>query len=274
MERGSRTCDYQGLSRRQNIRAPIAHPREPGGREWSGIYLESTEDEQWGVLPLECTRVKDAMTRSVSVVTPLTEIAEAAQLMKSLDLGALVVCKGSTLVGTLCDRDIALANAPPSAAIQEVMIYNQAYCIETDLLIDAQDMIRAQELTALPVRDSSGLLSGIVMKAIGTTAIGFFVVPLILGCGLSVAWSADVTPTPPPPLESRPDNPQGPTAPPPSRIDPGIERRPQTIPDPRSAVTPPIVDPKMAIDPETAPPAMEKLKPDGSKEPPRNPSPR
>jgi hypothetical protein len=245
-----------------------------GGRERSGIYLESTEDEQLGVLPHQCIRVKDAMTRSVSVVTPLTEIAEAVQLMKSLDIGALLVCNGSTLVGTLCDRDIAMANAPPSAAIQEVMTYSPAYCIETDLLIDAEDMMRGQELTALPVRDSSGLLSGIVMKAIGTTAIGFFVVPLILGCGLSVAWSADVTPVPPPPLESRPNNPQGPTAPPPSRIDPGIERRPQTILDPRSAVIPPIVDPKMAIDPETVPPATGKSKPDGSKQLPSKPLPR
>ena len=103
------------------------------GRERSGIYLESTEDEQLGVLPHQCTRGKDAMTRSVSVVTPLTEIAEAVQLMKSLDVGALLVCNGSTLVGTLCDRDIAMANAPPSAAIQEVMTYSPAYCIETDL---------------------------------------------------------------------------------------------------------------------------------------------
>ena len=165
-------------------------PTRTGGRERSGIYLESTEDEQWGVLPHECTRIKDA-----------------------------------------------------------------------------------RGLTALPVRDSRGLLSGIVMKAKGTTVIFLFLAPLIIAVGLSVAWSADVTPAPPP-LGSRPENPQGPTAPPPSRIDPGIERRPQTIPDPRSAVTPPIVDPKMAIDPETAPPAMEKLKPGGSKEPPRNPSPR
>jgi hypothetical protein len=165
-------------------------PTRTGGRERSGIYLESTEDEQWGVFPHECTRIKDA-----------------------------------------CG------------------------------------------LTALPVRDSRGLLSGIVMKAKGTTVIFLFLAPLIIAFGLSVAWSADVTPAPPP-LGSRPENPQGPTAPPPSRIDPGIERRPQTIPDPRSAVTPPIVDPKMAIDPETAPPAMEKLKPGGSKEPARNPSPR
>ncbi len=87
----------------------------------------------------------------------------------------------------------------------------------------------------------------------------------------SPAWPADVTPIPPP-LESRPDNPQGLTTPPPSRIDPGIERRPKTIPHPRSAITPPIVDPKMAIDPETAPPATGKTKPGGTNQPPSNPS--
>ena len=89
-------------------------------------------------------------------------------------------------------------------------------------------------------------------------------VPLFVAFWHSAAWPADVTPVPHP-LESRPDNP------PPSRIDPGIERRPLTIPDPRSAVTPPHVDPKMAIDPETAAPATKKTKP-GSNEPPSKPS--
>ena len=190
------------MDKEENVRRPMTvtpskpssndrPPMRTGGREWLGIYLESTEDQQWEVLSHECTRIKDA-----------------------------------------------------------------------------------RGLTALPVRDSSRLLSGTVMTAMGTMAIILFVVPLMLAVGLSVAWSADITPVPPSPLESRPANPQGPTALPPSSIDPGIERRPQTIPHPRSAVTPPIVDPKMAIDPETAPPAMEKLKPGGSKEPPRNPSPR
>jgi hypothetical protein len=43
------------------------------------------------------------------------------------------------------------------------------------------------------------------------------------------------------------------------------ERLLQTIPDPRSAVTSPNVDPKMAIDPETAPSATEKTEPGGSR---------
>ena len=38
---------------------------------------------------------------------PPYEIREAVRLMKVLDVGALIVCNGRTLVGTLSDRDIA-----------------------------------------------------------------------------------------------------------------------------------------------------------------------
>ena len=242
-------------------------------RKRSGIYLESTEAEQLGVLPHQCTCVKEAMSHSVSVVTPWTTIREVVHLMKSLDVGAVIVCNGRALVGTLCDRDIALANAPPSEVIHKVMTPDPVYCFENDLLIDAHAMMRARGLTALPVRDSTGLLSGIVMRAAGTTVLSLLLLPVIIACWFSAAWSADVTPAPPA-LESRPQQPQGPSTPPPSRIDPGIERRPQTIPDPRSAVIPPKVDPKMAIDPETAPPATEKTNPGGSNIPPIKPLPR
>ena len=94
--------------------------------------------------------------------------------------------------------------------------------------------------------------------------IFLLLVPLIMAGWLSSAWSADITPAPPPPQKVLPETQQAPNTPPPSRIDPGIERRPQTVPDPRSAVVPPKVDPKMAIDPETAPPATEKTKPGSS----------
>jgi len=64
-------------------------------------------------------------------------------------------------------------------------------------------------------------------------------VPLVMAGWLSVAWSADVTPAPLPLGTLPPENPQSPKSPPPSRIDPGIDRRPQTVPDPRSSVVPP-----------------------------------
>lgn len=135
-------------------------------RKRSGIYLESTEAEQLGVLPHECTQVKDAMSRSVTIVTPLTEIEEAVRLMKSLGVGAVIVCHDSMLVGTLSDRDIALANAPPSEPIHKVMTHESVYCYEDDLLLDVHAMMRARGLTALPVRDINGLFSGIVTRTI------------------------------------------------------------------------------------------------------------
>ena len=146
-------------SKRSNIDRPQRRKR-------SGIYLESTEAEQLGVLPHECIRVKDAMSRSVTTVTPLTEIGEAVWLMKSLGVGAVIVCRGSTLFGTLSDRDIALANAPSSEPIHKVMTPDPVYCYENDLLHDVHAMMRARGLTALPVRDFSGHFLGIVMRTV------------------------------------------------------------------------------------------------------------
>ena len=138
----------------------------PQRRKRSGIFLESTEAEQLGVLSHECTRVKDAMSRSVTIVTPLTEIGEAVRLMKSLGIGAVIVCHDSRLVGTLSDRDIALANALPSEPIHNVMTHESVYCYENNLLLDIHAMMRERSLTALPVRDFSGCFSGIVMRTV------------------------------------------------------------------------------------------------------------
>jgi signal-transduction protein with cAMP-binding, CBS, and nucleotidyltransferase domain len=136
-------------------------------RKRSGIHLESTNAEQLGILPHECILVKNAMSRSMSVVTPLTEIREAVRLMKSLDVGALVVCNGSALVGILFDRDIALANTGPLKPIHKVMTVNPSFCFENDLLVDVHAMMHARGLTALPVRDFSGRFSGIVRRPLG-----------------------------------------------------------------------------------------------------------
>lgn len=92
----------------------------------------------------------------------------------------------------------------------------------------------------------------------------------------SLGFAADVIPPAQlpekgagPPPATTPEDPSqsgGPVIPP-SKMDPGIERRPSGIPDPRSAVPPPNVDPKMSVNPETAPPAKDALKPRRSEEP-------
>jgi predicted transcriptional regulator len=138
----------------------------PQSRKQFDLNLESTEAERLGLLQAECIRVKDAMSRSVTIVTPWTEVGEAVQLMKSLGVGAVIVCNGSTLVGTLSNRDIAMMDASPSAPIYKVIISDSAYCDENDLLLNVHTMMRAHGLTALAVRDFSGRFSGIVMRTV------------------------------------------------------------------------------------------------------------
>ena len=100
---------------------------------------------------------------------------------------------------------------------------------------------------------------------------------MALFAGLTVAvWIAMLVPVevaaadvvPPAPLPEKgsganagltPENPSesGTPAIPPSKIDPGIQQRPPTIPDPRAAVPPPNVDPNMSRDPESTPPGTK-----------------
>lgn len=105
----------------------------------------------------------------------------------------------------------------------------------------------------------------------------FSIAGLLVGLlASSIGFAADVIPPAPlpekgsgPPPTTAPEDPSqsGTPAIPPSKIDPGIERRPSAIPDPRSAVPPPNVDPNMSVNPETAPPAKDALKPHKGEEP-------
>ena len=65
--------------------------------------------------------------------------------------------------------------------------------------------------------------------------------------------------------ESHPGEPGPPSTmptPPPSSIDPGIQKLPESVPDPKAAIPPPVVDPEMAIDPETRRRESEEVPPD------------
>ena len=72
------------------------------------------------------------------------------------------------------------------------------------------------------------------------------------------ALAADIIPAPPaqaPPSQPPAEPPKPDVAP--SPRDPGMVKQPETLPHPDSVVNPPVVDPKMAINPETGSPAVE-----------------
>jgi hypothetical protein len=72
--------------------------------------------------------------------------------------------------------------------------------------------------------------------------------------------------SPPATAQEKPSQSDAPAIPP-SKLDPGIERRPSAVPDPRSAVPPPNVDPNMSVNPETSPAAKDAIKPRKGEEP-------
>lgn len=81
---------------------------------------------------------------------------------------------------------------------------------------------------------------------------------LLIVASLAVApsFAADIIPAPEPPAQA-PSQPPAERSQPdvaPSPRDQGMVKQPDTIPHPDSVVTPPVVDPKMAINPEEASP--------------------
>ncbi|XMB85887.1 CBS domain-containing protein [Mycoplasmatota bacterium WC44] len=67
-------------------------------------------------------KVRDIMTRNVSYVTVKSDITEAVNIMKSIDVGLVPVCDdNNNLVGVITDRDIVLRSvAEPNNANQHV----------------------------------------------------------------------------------------------------------------------------------------------------------
>ena len=53
-------------------------------------------------------QLSEIITRNVETIGPETSVKEAAQRMRSLDVGSLPVCDGRRLLGMVTDRDITI----------------------------------------------------------------------------------------------------------------------------------------------------------------------
>jgi CBS domain-containing protein len=130
------------------------------------LYLESRIDEDLGVLPGEVRRVKHVMSSALTVVSPDTSLDDAISLMAAMNVPVMVVFEGTSLVGILTDRDLALRGqsgiTPRSSTVADLMRDHVPYCHEDDLLTDAQALMRVAEMDWMPVLDRTGRLAGIV----------------------------------------------------------------------------------------------------------------
>ena len=112
-------------------------------------------------------QVRDVMTKGAECVRPANSLQEAAQRMKSLDVGPLPVCDNDRLVGLITDRDIAVRAVaegcdPRTTTVQNVMTPDVLYCFEEQDVEEAAQLMCEHQVRRLVVLNHDKRLVGIV----------------------------------------------------------------------------------------------------------------
>ena len=112
-------------------------------------------------------QVSQILTREVETIRPDTTVREAAQRMRSMDVGSLPVCDGRRLLGMVTDRDITIrvtaegrdaANTP----VQEAMTPDVTFVFEDQDVQEAARVMRERQIRRLPVVNREKHLVGII----------------------------------------------------------------------------------------------------------------
>jgi len=119
-------------------------------------------------------KIRDVMTRGVTVIAPEATVEQAAEKMKALDVGILPVCEGDRVIGTVTDRDItiratALGLNPKSAHVREVMTPDVIHCAEDHDVREAARLMEEHQVRRLVVLGKDQKLRGIV--SLGDVAV-------------------------------------------------------------------------------------------------------
>ncbi len=112
-------------------------------------------------------KLKDVMSRSVESVDPESTLQDAAQKMRSMDVGALPVCQRDRLVGMITDRDItvravAQGEDPKQCCVSDAMTSELIYCFEDEDVEKAAKLMEEKQIRRLAVLDRNHRLCGMV----------------------------------------------------------------------------------------------------------------
>jgi CBS domain-containing protein len=118
-------------------------------------------------------QVSQILTREVETIRPETPVREAAQRMRSMDVGSLPVCDGRHLLGMVTDRDITIritaeGRDPANTPVQAAMTPDVAYVFEDQDVTEAARIMQDRQIRRLPVLSRDKQLVGIV--ALGDVA--------------------------------------------------------------------------------------------------------
>jgi len=112
-------------------------------------------------------KVSEVMTHHVVCTRPDATLQEAAERMKSLDVGSMPVCDNDRLVGILTDRDITIrataqGQNPSGALVRDVMTPETIHCFDDQDVAEAAHLMRENQIRRLLVLNQDKRLVGIV----------------------------------------------------------------------------------------------------------------
>jgi len=115
-------------------------------------------------------QISHIMNRNVRVVRPDANVRQAAQEMKSLDVGALPVCDGQSLLGMITDRDIAIravaeSKDPQNTRVSDIMSPEVVWCFEDASTEEVAAKMADHQVRRIPVVNRQKKLVGVVALA-------------------------------------------------------------------------------------------------------------
>jgi len=112
-------------------------------------------------------KIKEIMSCNVQGISPDSSLREAAEQMRSHDVGALPVCERNRLVGMITDRDITVRGTadgrnPDEACVCDAMSQDMIYCFEDEDVERAAKLMEDRQIRRLPVLDRQMHLKGML----------------------------------------------------------------------------------------------------------------
>ena len=113
--------------------------------------------------------VQEAMTSNPTAITAETTAREAAQLMKTQDVGSLPIVEDGRLVGVVTDRDLAIRalaeGRGAETAVTEIASKDLVTVDPQQSLEEAARLMAEHQVRRLPVVEEDGRLVGVLAQA-------------------------------------------------------------------------------------------------------------
>jgi CBS domain-containing protein len=112
-------------------------------------------------------QVKDVMTRDVEIISPNDSLKDAAEKMRTLNVGPLPVCDGDRLKGIITDRDIVVRAVsqgmdPNNTRVSQAMTDELEYVYEDEDISNVARKMKDEQIRRILVVNRDKRLMGIV----------------------------------------------------------------------------------------------------------------